>query len=246
MLHTTFRLAKKGGACEESYKKMAKALGGVREYGMDTPIPLDKVLEVCGLNDALWSLRIVREDADREIRLFACDCAERVISIFESKYPEDNRPRKAIETSRLFAEGKATKQALDAAGDAAWAAWAARDAAGAARAAAWDAAWAAGAARDAAWAARVATWDDAWAAWAARDAAWAARAAAWDAAWAAWAARDDAWAARAAAWDTAWAAAWAARDAGAARDARDARDAEREWQTKHLLSMFNRNKNKGG
>ena len=111
-------------------------------------------------------------------RLFAADCAEHVLPIFEKVYPNDDRPRKAIGAARAFATGEMD----DAAGDAAWAA--ARDAAwAAARAAARDAAGAAAwaAARDAAGdAAGDAAWDAAWAAAGA-----AAGAAAWAAAWAA-------------------------------------------------------------
>ena len=117
---------------------------------------------------------------DRIARLFACDCAERVISIYERDYPDDKRPRHAIEVARLFAAGKVSDSELAAARDAA------RDAArAAARAAAWAAAL--DSARAAAWAAaRDAAWDAAWAAaWdAALDSAWAAaRGAALDSAW---------------------------------------------------------------
>ena len=97
-----------------------------------------------------------------KLRLFACDCAEQALPTYEKDYPDDKRPRKAVETARLFAEGKATQEELAAARDAArYAAWAA--AAAAARDAARDAAWAAAgaaagaaggdAAGDAAWAA---------------------------------------------------------------------------------------------
>jgi len=137
MLHTTFRKAWEAGACSSKYNKMAKALGGVKEYGRDTPVPLDKVLDICGLDAALWCLCCVIEPADKEIRLLACDFAEHTLSIFEEKYPDDKRPRQAIEISRKFAEGKATRGELDAAWDAA------RDAA---RAASLAAAWAAEAA----------------------------------------------------------------------------------------------------
>jgi len=143
---------------------------------------------------------------ERALRLHACRVAEDVLPIFEQAYPDDDRPRKAIETARRHADGKATPEELAAARDAAraatWDAAAARAAAGAAARAAADAA-AADAARAAADAARAA----AAAAWAA---AWAAARAAADAAWAAadaaWAVRD---AARAAAWDAAWDAAGA-------------------------------------
>jgi hypothetical protein len=99
---------------------------------------------------------------DRTARLFAADCAERSVQSYERSYPNDQRPRDAVNTARRFANGNATAQELDAAGDAAWAAaraaaWAAaRAAAGdAARAAAGDAAGAAAwaAAGAAAWAA---------------------------------------------------------------------------------------------
>ncbi len=85
-------------------------------------------------------------------RLFAADCAERVLPIFERERPNDNRPRKAIEVARAVARGTADMAALRSAWDAADAAGtpaAARAAAAAVRDAA-DATWAAAAAvRDA-------------------------------------------------------------------------------------------------
>jgi len=103
---------------------------------------------------------IRRVDAwnERTARLFAADCAERVLPIFEAACPDDDRPRRAIEVARRYANGRATGEemrvaataagaaTLSAAGDAAWAAWAARDAA-------WAATWAA---KYAAWVAAVA------------------------------------------------------------------------------------------
>jgi hypothetical protein len=103
---------------------------------------------------AVWQI-----DATRVLHLFACHVAEDAL---KAAKVTDERSWNAIKAKRLWLDGKATNDELDAAGAAAW------DAAGAA---AWDAAW--DAARDAAWAA---AWD------AARDAAW-------DAAWAA--ARDE-------------------------------------------------------
>ena len=98
-------------------------------------------------------------NAEKVLRTWGCDCAERALKKAKVK---DERSWNAIKVARLYNEGKATHQELATARDAAW---------DAARAAAWDAARAA--ARDAARAA-------------ARDAAWdAARDAAWDAAWAA-------------------------------------------------------------
>jgi hypothetical protein len=61
----------------------------------------------------------------RAMRLFAADCAERVLPRYEAAYPGDARPRVAIETARRFARGAATADELAAAKSAAWAAWAA-------------------------------------------------------------------------------------------------------------------------
>ena len=114
---------------------------------------------------------------EQEQRLIAADFAERVLPLFEARYPDDDRPRKAIDAARAYGRGEITKEQLAAASDAAWAAWAA---AGAASDAVWDASDAAWAARDAAWDAAGAASD---AAWDASDAAWAAAGAAAGAAW---------------------------------------------------------------
>ena len=99
-------------------------------------------------------LRIVEEWNEKNQHLFAADCASHVLSLFEIRYPDDYRPRKAIEAAQKYANGQISREELDAA---------------------WDAAWAA---RDAAWdAAGDAAGDAAWAAWAARAAARAVRAA---------------------------------------------------------------------
>ena len=52
---------------------------------------------------------------ERAARLFACDCAEHVLHIFEDAYPDDTRPRQAVETARRFANGQATQSELGAA-----------------------------------------------------------------------------------------------------------------------------------
>ncbi|MGV8979649.1 putative immunity protein [Clostridium sp.] len=38
--------------------------------------------------------------------IWATDCAEHVLSHFEEEYPEDDRPRKAIEAGRAWVHGK--------------------------------------------------------------------------------------------------------------------------------------------
>jgi hypothetical protein len=58
---------------------------------------------------------VSRVDAwnERTQRLFAAACAEHVLPIFEKRYPDDDRPRRAIETARLFADGRATAEELE-------------------------------------------------------------------------------------------------------------------------------------
>ena len=168
---TRFRLLHDAGACKERYRFLAKALGGIKAYGRDTPITLLQILDINGFDDALWALRAC-PDSDTFARLLACDYAEHVLHIFEAKYPDDYRPRKAIEVARRYARGEAAEEELaaalhaaEAAAEAAgYAAWYAAEAA--AGAAAWAAAWAAW---HAAWAAGAAAW---YAADSAAEAAW--------------------------------------------------------------------------
>jgi hypothetical protein len=54
-------------------------------------------------------------DLTSELRLFACVCAERVLSIFETSYPRDDRPRRAIGTALDFAQHRATADELKSA-----------------------------------------------------------------------------------------------------------------------------------
>ena len=72
---------------------------------------------------------------DRTARLFAADCAEHVLPIFQKHFPDDMRPALAIAAARSFEDGRITRDELAAA-------WAAARGAGwaAARAADWDAA----------------------------------------------------------------------------------------------------------
>ena len=87
----------------------------------------------CVVREARLLRRIETWD-EKSARLFAADCAERVLPIYEEEYPNEDAPRKAIQAARDFANGKITIKERAAAGDAASAA---------ARAAACAAVWAA-------------------------------------------------------------------------------------------------------
>ena len=123
-------------------------------------------------------IRVVPTWNKRMARLFACDCAELVLSVYAKSYPGDNCLVECIAVARRYANGEATADELAAASAAAWAAssaaslaaasasWAASSAASSA--APWAASWAA--ARAASWAAARAA-SLAAAAWAASSAA---------------------------------------------------------------------------
>ena len=177
-MKTTLNKIRAHSPCTDGWEKLLKNLGKTKAD--DEPLALTTILESNGIDDALWCLRAV-DGHEREMRLFAVDCARSVQHLMT-----DKRSRDALDVAERFANGLATQTEL-AAADAAWAAaWTAADAAAdAAWAAAWDVGWAA--ARVAAWAAAAAAGDAAWdvgwaAAWAAADAAAdAAGDAAWDA-----------------------------------------------------------------
>jgi hypothetical protein len=47
-------------------------------------------------------VELVRKTDHKTLALWAIDCAERVIPYFEEKYPQDHRPRHAIETLKAW------------------------------------------------------------------------------------------------------------------------------------------------
>ena len=166
---TTLNIIRAARPCRGRWTKLLKGLGKTSED--DKPLPLLTILDINGLDDALWCIDAVPA-LERLKHHYQAWCAEQVIHLFEAERPDDIRVRDQI---AMLRNDDATPEERDAARAAAWAA--ARAAAmaaarAAAMAAARDAAWAA--ARDAA---RAAARDAARAA--ALDAA---RAAAWDAA----------------------------------------------------------------
>jgi len=137
-----------------------------------------------------WLEKQVDTWNEKTARLFAADCAEHVLHLFESRYPDDKRPRNVIGATRDYAHGRISHDDMiavwtaskNAAGRAEDAEDTAKIAAFAAAAAALDTSCAA--AKAAAWtASRAAAWDASGAAWDASGVAWGAESDAWDAAW---------------------------------------------------------------
>ena len=70
-----------------------------------------------------WGIvRLMNHEQKIKYAIFA---AEQVIDIFEEKYPDDNRPAKAIKAAKNYLNNPETAKAADAAADAAYDAYAA-------------------------------------------------------------------------------------------------------------------------
>ena len=141
-MYTTLEQIREHTPCEDGWKKLLSSLGKTKADSES--LKLSRVLESNGLEDTLWCFRAIA-GYDREKRLYAVWCAKQVEHLMT-----DKRSLEALDITQAYAEGKASKQELKTASDAAWdaarAAWAAARAA--ARAAS-DAAWAARAAQEA-------------------------------------------------------------------------------------------------
>jgi len=60
-----------------------------------------RIIAVTNLDEPIEEL--VRKTDHTTLAIWAADCAERVLPYFEEKYPEDKRPREAIEAIREWA-----------------------------------------------------------------------------------------------------------------------------------------------
>jgi Imm-5 like putative immunity protein len=54
---------------------------------------------------------LVGKTDHKTLAFWACDCAERVLPYFENKYPQDDRPRQAIEAGRAWVKTGVFKMA---------------------------------------------------------------------------------------------------------------------------------------
>jgi len=133
--YTTLKKIRAQGPCADGWAKLLRHLG--KTQADDEPLALTTILDINGLDDALWCLRAC-DGIDREARLYAVWCVRQVQHLMT-----DPRSLAVLDVAERYAEGEATDKELTAARVAARAAArvAARDAAGAAaQAAAWDAA----------------------------------------------------------------------------------------------------------
>ena len=143
-MNTTLNRIRSHSPCAEGWKKLLAGLG--KTEADDEPLALTRILDLNGLNDAIWALRCVDDQA--QVRRYAVWCARPMQHLMI-----DPRSLAALDVAERYADGQATDKELDAARiaaeaaaiDAAWkaidAAWvAARAAAETARAVS-DALW---------------------------------------------------------------------------------------------------------
>ena len=115
MLHVTLEIARGTEQGKSDRQKLAKHVGGVRKYGRKTPIPLTVVLDVLGLNTALWWLEHTLEDSARIDRLLAADYAEHMLKHFEEGCQKAvGRLKELIEAARRFARGEILEPEIEA------------------------------------------------------------------------------------------------------------------------------------
>jgi hypothetical protein len=115
---TTLNKIRAHHPCRDDWEKLLRGLG--KAAADDEPLWIDQILDINGLEDAIWCLRAV-ENCDRQIRLYAAWCARRVQHLMA-----DARSVAALDVAERFARGEASAEELAAARKAAWAAaWAA-------------------------------------------------------------------------------------------------------------------------
>jgi hypothetical protein len=101
----------------------------------DAPVTLESIIDSNGESDVRWVLARMGLPGEIALRAYGSWCALQVLPIYEKAYPNDRRPRNAVEAAQRLC-----RELSDAARAAARAA---RAASAAASDAAWDATWAA-------------------------------------------------------------------------------------------------------
>lgn len=76
-----------------------------RSFMTSSHVTLDAIIHSeISLKDKYWFVcrKVLTKEQNQKL---ACDVAEIVLPLFEKKYPDDKRPREAIETAILFIAG---------------------------------------------------------------------------------------------------------------------------------------------
>ena len=135
-LTTTLNEIKEHSPCDYGWNILCEHLG--KNFDHDEDINLLTILESNGIQDCLWAFRTTHQDSKPVAVKIAIEFARRVLHIFDDKYPDDERPRKAIESAEAWVNDPTEENRIvaDSASKAAAAAYDAYAAANAAYAAA--------------------------------------------------------------------------------------------------------------
>ena len=97
----------KGDKSEGGWQLLLHNLGKTKAD--NRKLSFKTILKSNGIIDAVWALKVL---AYEDRCLFMADVAESVLHIFEKKYPDDKRPRKAIDAVRDYKSKSITKDQL--------------------------------------------------------------------------------------------------------------------------------------
>jgi hypothetical protein len=111
MLKTTLALLRKANACSGGLETLTASLGP--KWADDKEISLTRILKSNGLDHAIWAMRATTEPCKREIVLLSVDFAMEALKVFESYFPDDKRPREALQAASDFMDGKITLAQLE-------------------------------------------------------------------------------------------------------------------------------------
>ena len=126
MITTTLNRIRSHGPCRQGWAELLAGLG--KTAADDEPLPFARIVEINGLDDALWCCWAEPQYA-KEWRLYAVFCARQVQHMMT-----DPRSIAALDVAERHANGNATDEELTAAREAARAAVAAAGEAAAAEA----------------------------------------------------------------------------------------------------------------
>ena len=112
-LTTTLNRIREHHPCKDGWEKLLRHLG--KTAADDEIIDLLTVLESNGVQDTLWCMRATVEDSRTTCAELACRFAESVLPVFEARYPDDKRPRLAIQAARDCLSGRIDRDAARAA-----------------------------------------------------------------------------------------------------------------------------------
>lgn len=93
-MKTTLQEIREESPCEPGWKKLITTLGRIKG-----DVTLKQILDSNGIADAVWCLRVF---SYKQQCLFRAEVAETVLPIFNERYPNDDRPRQAIEAIKKW------------------------------------------------------------------------------------------------------------------------------------------------